>query len=270
MAQIVLITSGTSWDVPADFNVAANTVEVWGAGAGGVNNNFSVLMGAGGGGAYSKIVNWSGSGSIALAVGAPGLGETATSAPTAGGDTWFNGANLAASSVGAKGGAIPAATWTGGLGGPSASGVGTTKNSGGPGGAVINPGGSGAGGGGAGQLSGVGGTGANGVAGSGNGGAGGASAGAAGAGGTSGTPAGANGADNPAGGGGGGGNSSAANGLPHAGNGGFPGGGGGSGNVWQGNDLAGNGAGGLILITYTPITLTKRARRLSNRHTGIR
>lgn len=79
----VILTSGTSWTVPTDWNSTNNTIEV-----------------IGGGGGYSKITN------LSLTVGASityqiGSGGAAS---TAGGNTWFNGASFGVSSVGAVGG----------------------------------------------------------------------------------------------------------------------------------------------------------------------
>jgi len=98
MTQIYII-SGTSCMVPADWS-NSNTIETVGGGGGGGTPNSSSFSGSGGGGGgYSKISNISGlSGTLTIQVGAGG-------APgVSGGDTWFNGPTLGASSVGAKGG----------------------------------------------------------------------------------------------------------------------------------------------------------------------
>lgn len=143
-------------------------------GGGGSGGGRHQLFGAsrglgGGGGAWSRVtvlelipnanvtVNL---GSAAAGVLSTGSGVTGN----AGSDTWFNGANLAASSVGAKGGSGgPVGTGTtlsGGTGGDSASGTGTTKNSGGDGGDVtVTSGADSTGGGAAGGMNGVGGNG---------------------------------------------------------------------------------------------------------------
>jgi hypothetical protein len=65
-----------------------------------------------------------------------------------GGNTWFNGASLAASAVGAKGGGANSGP-AGGPGGDAASGIGTTRYSGGAGGSSGNIANGGGGGGGA-------------------------------------------------------------------------------------------------------------------------
>lgn len=161
----IVLTSGTSWTVPSNWNPINNTIECWGAGAGGESHNAGTKAGGGGGGAYSKIANWTGSGAIAYVLGAGGLGNTSGHDATVGGDTYFNGASLGASSCGAKGGGI-SPDWTGGLPGAAASGVGTVKFSGGHGGTTGTSGGatntSGGGGGGAGQSGANGGNGSNG------------------------------------------------------------------------------------------------------------
>jgi hypothetical protein len=128
MTQIFII-SGTSWTVPLDWNSANNSIETIGGGGGGQSANPDFAGSGGGGGGYSKISNLSlsGGGSITVQVGAAG------SPNSAGGDTYFNGTNLAASSVGAKGGAA-GSNASGGTGGNQAFGIGTTKYSGGNGG----------------------------------------------------------------------------------------------------------------------------------------
>jgi hypothetical protein len=123
----VFIISGTSWTVPADWNSADNSIETIGGGAGGSNADVNFAGSGGGGGAYSKVSNLAGlSGTLIVQVGSAGL------AGTAGGDTWFNGALLAASSVGAKGG-VGGGSNVAGTGGDQASCIGTTKFSGGNG-----------------------------------------------------------------------------------------------------------------------------------------
>lgn len=114
---VVILTSCTSWSVPADWNSSvngaggfANKVETVG-GAGGGSKGFSAGDGGsggggGGGGAYSLATNTTltPGGSATYAIGAAGAGSTGSGGGT-GGDTYFNGASLAASSVGSKGGA---------------------------------------------------------------------------------------------------------------------------------------------------------------------
>jgi hypothetical protein len=242
----IVLTSGSAWTVPADWNAGNNSIEVIGGGGGGGANGRA----GGAGGGYSKITNLSltPAGSVAYAIGAGG----AQSAPgVTGGDTWFNGASLAASSVGAKGG-TGGGDPVGGIGGAAASGIGTTKFSGGNGGAGTTLGYRGGGGGG-----GAGGPNGNGIVGSpapygaelgGVGGVGGA-----GANGSGGAGGGANSAGRPgsqfngshgSGGGGGGGTNGAA-----GGNGGLYGAGGGGGGF---GFAGGAGSNGIIVITYMP------------------
>lgn len=199
-----------------------------------------MLGGAGGGGAYSAITNLTltpGT-SVTFAIGAGGASGVT------GGDTWFNGASLAASSVGAKGG-VDSGGSSGGAGGAAASGIGTTKFSGGNGGGIgsLNPGG----GGGAAGLNG------NGVAGSSGGvslgGAGGAGDNGSGGAGSAGVASGTAAAGSPgteygtAGSGGGGGGSI-------TGTGGAGGNYGAGGGATISGDGGGVGAPGLIVITY--------------------
>ena len=244
---VVYLTSGTTWTVPSDWNNALNTIETIGAGGAGA-------VSGGGGGAYSKISNLTLSpGSVTYQVGVGGTSNGAT-----GTDTWFNGASLAASSVGAKGGGggiSGAGSVAGGAGGLASSGIGTTKYSGGNGGVASGASSQGSGGGGAAGLNGAGGVG---VA-AGSGGAGGqGDNGHGGAGGTGGST-GANGgngteydASHGSGGGGGGIN---INGT--AGTGGLYGGGGGG--IGDTSSNQGNGANGLIRITYVFSTVNTSA-----------
>src|ERR1700758_2613091 len=101
---VIVLTSGTSWTVPGDFS-ATNTIETWGAGGGGQSHVFIADDDCGGGGGgYSAITNLGGlSGSIAITLGIGGVGETLTANAAAGTATFFNGASLATSSVGANG-----------------------------------------------------------------------------------------------------------------------------------------------------------------------
>jgi hypothetical protein len=134
---VILTETGTgkTWTVPADWNDADNSIHCIGAGGGGGRN----IGGGGAGGAYSGIVNLAltPSSSAQYRVGSGGSGATGGSA-TAGGDTWFNGANLGASSVGAKGGSAGASNFanTNASGGQASSGIGTVKTNGGNGGAA--------------------------------------------------------------------------------------------------------------------------------------
>jgi len=145
------ITSGATFTVPADWS-NTNQIETIGGGGGGATAGGGNDAGGGGGGAYSSISNLTGltpGNSLTVSVGSGG------GAGGTGGDTWFNAATMAACvtagsgvCVGAKGGGgggLP----TAGVGGASASGVGTTKNSGGSGGTQNNVRNGGSGGGGA-------------------------------------------------------------------------------------------------------------------------
>jgi hypothetical protein len=140
---VFLTTTGAvlSYVVDASWNNADNSIHTIGAGGGGASGLFAG-GGGGGGGAYSAVTNvtLTPGGSVSYRVGTGGDGA-------AGGDTWFNGASLAASTVGAKGGAVGTAG-SGGAGGVAADGIGSTKTSGGDGGDVASSGGSNGGGGG--------------------------------------------------------------------------------------------------------------------------
>src|SRR6266567_1591885 len=122
-ATTVYVVSGTTWNVPGDFS-STNSVETIGGGGGGGNSSNGDVGGGGSGGCYSKQSNIpSLTGTLTIAVGAGGShGDPAGT----GGDTWFNGANLAASSVGAKGGQGGDST-TNAAACSTASGVGATK-----------------------------------------------------------------------------------------------------------------------------------------------
>lgn len=256
VASTTVLTSGTSWIVPSDWNDSDNTIEVIGGGGGGGSAR---RTGGGGGGAYATISDLSltPGATVAYAVGTGG------SAGSAGGDTYFcnsdtNCASISGTAVqvGAKGGS-GATSATGASGGAAGSSVGTTKYSGGTGGNA-GDGVSSWGGGGGGGAGGPYGNGANGGASSGSatgagggGGGGGGSVGStttsalggdggansngveAGTGGSSGSK---NGTNGMSGAGGGGGYGSATNG---------DGGNGGAGSEWSvGENDYGSGGGG--------------------------
>lgn len=250
MSPTVIFLTNTAasqtWTVPSDWNDTNNSIECIGGGGGGLGGAFAYNAGSGGGG-YSKTTNLALSlgASIAYQVGAGGTPHAST--PTVGGDSWFNGASLGASSVGAKGGGAASGT-TAGLGGASSGGVGSTKNSGGSGGGGANKVG---GGGGAGGPNGVGAAGGvSGNSGTGGGGGGGNGGGTAGAN-EAGSNVGGNGGNNS--GGAGHGTGSAVNVDGTAGSAGGGGGGaggnkdggvGGNGTEWDATHGSGGGGGG--------------------------
>ncbi len=125
-------TASTSWTAPT--GVTSVTAEVWGGGGGGGGQNLaSDGGGGGGGGAYSlQTVTVVAGNSYTVTVGALGSGGNKGCGGT-GGDSWFSttGTVLAKGGVGGcnSTGTPPA----GGLGGAAASGVGSTKFSGGQG-----------------------------------------------------------------------------------------------------------------------------------------
>lgn len=183
-ATTVIITSGTSWTVPSDWNDADNSIEViGGGGGGGGGGNVGGGAGSGAGGAYAEIVNadLTPDGSVTISIGAGGTaGSTAESNGGTGGDTYFNASACAnadaVNSVCAKGGGGGGGGTggTAGTAGATQSGsVGDTVNLGGAGaggGAVSGngkSGGGGGGGGGAGGLNGAGNAGVDGFEGAG-------------------------------------------------------------------------------------------------------
>lgn len=261
----IYLTSGTSWTVPANWNSAYNTIETIGAGGDGAGGGGTNTGSGGGAGAYSKVSNLTltpGAG-ITYAIGTHGYPGT---------DTYFNGASIGASSVGAKGGGggsnSGAGTNAGGVGGQSSSGVGTTKFSGGNGGSAVGASApAGAGGGSAGPN----GIGGNGSASTGTLTGGTGDLGSGGVGGTGGTSPtnGANGTEydgtHGAGGGGGAGNNGVS--AVNGGNGGLYGAGGG-GTSFTGGSTPGIGAQGLIKITYSPINPVTTSATYSIRNFG--
>jgi len=242
---VIVLNTGTSWTVPADWQTSGSTVETWGAGGGGNGNRTGGSAGGGGGG-YSFISNFSttAGSNISIQVGVGGAGSTTNSGGSPGTPTWFNGTSVSSASCSANAGSGGSGSTAGGAGGGTATAVGTSKFSGGNGG---NAGTSNHGGGGGGSA----GLGSNGNAGT----AGTSSAGGAGGscpvGGSGGTAGGASsnggpGGSNQNGGGGGGGGGA----LKLGGDGGLPGGGGGG----DGDGGAGGkGGDGQIRITYTPL-----------------
>ena len=138
----VTLTSGTTWTVPANWNSSNNFVECIGGGAGGLQNGAAgVNYGGpgGGGGAYARgnNITLTAGASVPISIGAGGTQGVS------GSDTSFN-----SGAVLAKGGSVGSGT-TGGIGGLTATSVGSIKFAGGNGGAgsaTINSGGGGGGG----------------------------------------------------------------------------------------------------------------------------
>lgn len=127
----IVITSGTNFIIPWDWNSANNRIEAIGGGAGGNAN------GGGGGAAYSRINNFSASPgqSVALSIAAGGAVNAN------GGSTTFGNSNQLV----AVGGGRASAAATRAPGGTAAASNGTIKFSGGNGG-IARAGGGGAGG----------------------------------------------------------------------------------------------------------------------------
>lgn len=166
-ANYIFITTGSSWQVPYDWNNDSNSIEVIGGGGGGKTGvaNGSGGGGGGGGGAYSKVTNVTLPAGQTVSYSVSGSGGASDGGT--GNDVYLcnstsNCASIGGSAVvvGAKSGA-GGGTQAGGAGGAAGSGVGDTKYSGGNGGD-----GNGAAGGGGGGAGGQNGSGGNGSAGS--------------------------------------------------------------------------------------------------------
>jgi len=133
--------STDTYNVPTTWSLN-NFVDVIGGGGSGADTGANppaqTAKGGGGGGAFSRET------AINLVRGGTATFQVAAIA----GDGWFNGANLAASSVGAKGGNNSTGS-SPGDGGQTTGGIGSLKRPGGSGGTGINDSSGGAGGGGA-------------------------------------------------------------------------------------------------------------------------
>jgi hypothetical protein len=138
--RCVILTSGTSWTVPGDFNAANNTVELWGGGGGGAPGTTNANGGGGGGGGgyrYQKNFDPGASTTVAYAIGGGGA------ASAAGGNTTWNagavsatagsGASVAASGPGGSAGSGGTGGLAGGAGGTGRSGTGNSGGGGGGG-----------------------------------------------------------------------------------------------------------------------------------------
>lgn len=254
----VILSSGTSWVVPAGVT-SLKSIEVWGGGGGAAGRTGGYSEGGGGGGAYSRKENYSVTPGqlIPLQVGTGGVSQ-ANANGGAGSDTWFDGTGILLAKGGGGGVRL---TYLGGVGGSSGAGVGDVLYSGGNGGDAV----SGFGGGGGGASGSIFGDGSTGLSSSNNNGVNGGTAlsgGTAGVGGLGGLAPGTGGSGEAhligGGGGGGGGANTTPGGAGGAagGAGGFPGGGaGGPGaniNGAQNSSTSLNGANGQIVIRYFP------------------
>ena len=166
VSKVVILTSGSSWTVPDDWNNANNSVECIGGGAGGNGSpgDFHNQYG-GGGGAYAKVSNFTftvGS-SVSYQIGAGGAARVADSGSgdhccsgLPGGNSWFSSAAtlLAAGAPSITGGSVASSIGNvryaggnsssstspgGGAGGPTGNG-GNSTGSGGAGGGTITAG----------------------------------------------------------------------------------------------------------------------------------
>lgn len=152
--NIHVLTSGSSWSVPSDFNPSSNTIHLFGGGGGGANGYSTVGKtggGGGGGGGYTRATNvaLTPSGSVAITVGGGGAGG---SSGAAGGTTSISGytangggGGTATTGNSTGGGGGYGATYYGGNGGAGA--ISGTNTGGGGGGGAGGPNGTGGNGG---------------------------------------------------------------------------------------------------------------------------
>lgn len=171
-----LLTSGTSWTVPSDWNSSDNEVHLIGAGGGGAGSvysttgspNYKAAGGGGGGGGYTKVTNYSASigASVTYAIGAggtksngsSGAGSQTSSAGTGGATTWSSGAYSAPGGTGGSAATVSGSTSTS-TGGSGGVGTTATGGAGGKGNTIPVSGSDGCGGGGGGGAGGPGGVG---------------------------------------------------------------------------------------------------------------
>jgi hypothetical protein len=138
----IVLTSGTSYTLPANWNAAQNTIEVLGAGGGGGGGTTGVTNGGGqgrggggggGGGGYGIFYNWAipASTTVSYAIGAGGAAGGVGAAGGAGGTTSITYSGVTRQVNGAAGGS---ASGTGGAGGAgSSTGANLTLRAGGNG-----------------------------------------------------------------------------------------------------------------------------------------
>jgi hypothetical protein len=239
---VIFLTSGSSWTVPSDWNSSDNTIEV--IGSGGEHRANPSASGGNGGGSYSRISNLAltPNSMVSFQVGVSGIDALHGAA------TWFNGTSISNASVSAAGGCSTTSTTN--CANNISSNVGSLINKGGKGGntatSFTSGGGGAAGPNGNGDRGSDSGTTKGGAGGAGDAGFGGAggpgSIGGLGNGGSGGTEYTASNGDKAGSGGGGGGAAIQ----------GGTGGGYGGGAAGSTTSVADPGAGGLIVITYTP------------------
>ncbi len=133
--QVVVLTSGNSWVVPANADVSSIVVECWGAGGGGgATTPFPTIVsgGGGGGGAYAKKTfnSFFAGQTIDYVIGNGGSGGSGTHH---GGDTWFS-ANSSAGVKAQGGRGVADNSTTGANGGSIISSFGDVVFAGGKGG----------------------------------------------------------------------------------------------------------------------------------------
>lgn len=245
VTKTLVLTSGTSVAMPADWNPANNKVETWGGGGGGGGSGG--LGGGSGGYSSASNVNVAAGSTQPYTLGAAGVGAAYNAGATAGGSggATFFGATAQASSLCAANGGGGGNYQTAGAGASTTGAIGAVKRAGTAGGTnANNPGGGGAGAPGPDGAGATGGTETTTVGGP--GGQGDATKGGAGGAGGNGA-VGAAGAANANGGGGGGGGGASSSG----GNGGLPGAGGGGSGYTATSGKGGDGGAGQVRLTWT-------------------
>lgn len=151
MTKVILLTSGTSWPVPLDWNSANNTIECIAGGASGAaahGNNSSARATGGGAGVWSKKSNVTltrgGTASFQVGVGGAAVSVTSNSTSSNGNPgtaTWFNGTALNSASCSADFGragsaSLANATVAASAGGLFSNSIGDTGRNGGSSGAL--------------------------------------------------------------------------------------------------------------------------------------
>lgn len=138
--RVVVLTSGTSWSVPSDFNPLNNKVELLGGGGNGAAGSANTRSGGGGGGGGYRFQNNfdpGGAATVSYVIGAAGAATTWNAgAVSASGGSAGSGASGGAGG-GGSGGTGGA---TGGGGGAGSTGTGARGGGGGGGAAGLAPG----------------------------------------------------------------------------------------------------------------------------------
>jgi len=160
---IYVLTSGTTWTVPANWTNSNNEIHLFGGGGGGAGGRYTAPNGAGGGGGggggYTRVTNLllTPSSSVSYTIGAAGTAGATNGNGGGGGNTTFN-----AGAYTTTGGGGGSATTTSSTGGTAGTGLTNNGGAGGVSSFFITVAGSATAGGGGGGAGGPLGTGANG------------------------------------------------------------------------------------------------------------